>query len=382
MATTDTQKRIQPVDLAAERAALGPALEENVLRVLHSGAYVLGPEVEAFEKEFAAYQGTRFSIGVATGTDALILALKAMGVGHGDEVITTPFTFFASAGAIAWLGAVPRFVDVDPDTALMRIDQIEDAITRKTRAILPVHLYGALCDMDALRSIADSRGLGLLEDAAQAHGAERTGSDGPPYRAGARGHAAAFSFYPTKNLGAAGEGGAILTDDGELACHLARLRDHGSTAKYQHGEIGTNSRLQAIQAAVLRTKLPHLEAWNNRRREIAAAYTQAFQSSDHLRPIQSEAGSRPCYHQYGLRLTAGQDRAATIAALSAQGISAAIHYPTPVHFQAAAQTWGYSPGDFPGAERLASEILCLPVHPFLSASDVERVTTTLLALKP
>jgi dTDP-4-amino-4,6-dideoxygalactose transaminase len=375
MTSAATLRPLQPVDLAAERAELGAELEEAVLRVLRSGAYVLGPEVAAFEKEFAAFQRTRHAVAVATGTDALVLGLKALGVKPGDEVVTTPFTFFASAGAIAWIGAVPRFVDVDPDTALMREDQVAAAIGPRTRAILPVHLYGQLCDMEALRKIAKAKGVALLEDSAQAHGAERDG-----YRSGELGDAAAFSFYPTKNLGAAGEGGAVLTNEEAVAKATLRLRDHGSVVKYQHGEVGTNSRLQGIQGAVLRVKLPHLERWNERRRRIAARYTAAFQGSDAVRPLAVLPGSKPCFHQYTVRLVGGTPREAVIEGLAKQSISAAVHYPKPVHLQEAAKSWGVGPGDFPVAEQLAREVLCLPVHPFLSDADVDRVAQALLRL--
>jgi dTDP-4-amino-4,6-dideoxygalactose transaminase len=248
------------LDLAAERAELGPALEEAALRVLRSGGYVLGPEVEACEREFAALHGVAHGVGVATGTDALVLTLKALGVGPGDTVVTSPFTFFASAATIAWLGARPVLVDVDPDTALIDADQVERAIDKSTKAVMPVHLYGQLADVAALRAICDRRGVALVEDAAQAHGATRDGR-----AAGALGDAAGFSFYPTKNLGAAGEGGLVLTQDADMAKRLRELRDHGSTAKYVHGHVGTNSRLHALQAAILRVKLPHLERWHRAR---------------------------------------------------------------------------------------------------------------------
>ncbi|MEM7518941.1 MAG: DegT/DnrJ/EryC1/StrS family aminotransferase, partial [Planctomycetota bacterium] len=270
-AETTAPDPIAPVDLAAERAELGPDLEEAVLRTLRSGAFVLGPEVEGFEAEFAHYQRCTHGIGVASGTDALILAMHAAGVKPGDHVVTSPFTFFASAGTMAWVGARPVFADVELDTALLDPKEAASAIDDKTTCILPIHLYGQLADMDAFSSLASKRGLMLLEDAAQAHGAERDG-----YRAGERSLAAGFSFYPTKNLGAAGDAGLVTTQHEEINVALRRLRDHGSPKKYEHASIGTNSRLASLQAACLRVKLPHLEAWNDRRRANAKHYDQAF----------------------------------------------------------------------------------------------------------
>ncbi len=365
---------IGPVDLAAERRVLGPALQEAIERVIASGAYVLGPEVAAFESEFAVYQHARHGIGVNSGTDALVLGMHALGVTPGSKVLTSPFTFFASAGTIAWIGAKPSFVDIDPDTALMRTDQVAAAIDSDTRCLMPVHLYGQLCDLRALRAICDQKGIALLEDGAQCHGAERDG-----VRCGELGDAAAFSFYPTKNLGAIGEGGMILTQDDGLAAVLRRLRDHGSSAKYVHSEVGTNSRLQGIQGAVLRLKLPHLDTWNARRRAIAASYDEAFANNDYVRPLQRPAGSVHVYHQYAVRILGepgSRDRVAK--QLGERGISAAVHYPRPVHVQEAARDWGYGQGDFPGAELLAQQVLCLPVHPFLSDGQVARVADELL----
>ncbi|MEO0650050.1 MAG: DegT/DnrJ/EryC1/StrS family aminotransferase [Planctomycetota bacterium] len=375
MTSTADSRPIAPLDLAAERAALGPALGEALERVLASGAYVLGPEVQAFEKEFAAYQGVAYGVGVASGTDALLVAMRALGAPTGKKVLTSPFTFFASAGGIAWMGLQPTFVDVDPDTALMRVDQVEGALDADTVGIVPVHLYGQLVDTAALRRIADARGIWVLEDAAQAHGARRDGA-----RAGVHGHAAAFSFYPTKNLGAAGEGGMVVTNEGELACDCAQVRDHGSTAKYVHSRVGTNSRLQAMQGAVLRVKLPHLDGWNERRRFNAARYRAAFEGHESVRPLRVDEGCEHVYHQFAVRLMgeAGlRDRVQE--RLGAQGIAAAVHYPRPVHVQEAAKAWGYGPGDFPGAEQLASEVLCLPIHPFLESAEVDRVAEQLLA---
>jgi dTDP-4-amino-4,6-dideoxygalactose transaminase len=368
-------KPIPPIDLAAERAELGPALAEAVQRVLASGAYVLGPEVLKFEQDFAAFQRARFCIGVGSGTDALILALRALGVRPGDGVLTSPFTFFASAGSIAWNGSRPQLCDVEPDTGLLDLEAARAAIDGTTQCLLPVHLYGQLVDLRGFRALADEHGLALLEDAAQAHGAERDG-----LRAGELGDATAFSFYPTKNLGAAGEGGAILCNSEELRASLLRLRDHGSAAKYVHSEVGTNSRLQAIQAAVLNVKLPSLEGWNERRRAIAAQYDGAFADCDATSPLRVAAGSSHAYHQYALRIRGEARRDAVLAGLTERRISAALHYPRPVHLQQAAASWGYGPGDFPAAEGLAREVLCLPVHPFLTEEQVARVARSVLEL--
>ncbi len=372
---TGTQHRpIQPVDLAAELAAVGPVLEQEVLRVLRSGRYVLGPDVEAFEQAFARSQHAAFGVGVASGTDALVLPLRACCAGPGTNVVTSPFTFFASAGAVAWTGATVRLVDVDPETALIEPAAAEAAIDERTVALLPVHLYGQLVDLRGFRALADRRGIALIEDAAQAHGAERDG-----LRAGEVGDAAAFSFYPTKNLGAAGDAGLILTRDEAWAKRMRSLRDHGSRVKYEHDEVGTNSRLAALQAALLAAKLPHLEGWNARRRALAARYDAAFAGEERVRPVRDTSGGH-AYHQYAVRIGAGASRDAALEGLRAQGIFAAVHYPRPVHLQPAARDWGYAPGSLPHAEALAREVLCLPVHPFLRDDEVERVADVLLAL--
>jgi len=366
------QAPIGPVDLAAEREAVGPALEEAMLDCLRSGAYVLGPEVKAFEAEFAAYQGTAHALGVASGTDALILGLRALGVGVGDGVVTSAYTFFASAGTIAWIGARPQLVDVDYDTALITPETASAAIDDTTKCLLPVHLYGQLVDIAGFRALADEADLGLLEDAAQAHGAERDGK-----RAGQVADATAFSFYPTKNLGAPGDGGAILTPSDDVAARLGELRDHGSREKYRHDSVGTNSRLASLQACALRTKLPHLDAWNDRRAALAARYDERFADSELVRPLIRHEGTRHVYHQYSVRLPADR-RDAALESLKAQSIFAAVHYPSPVHHQPVAAQWGYGPDAFPNAARLSTEILCLPIHPFLADEQADRVAETLL----
>ncbi|MFN0244436.1 MAG: DegT/DnrJ/EryC1/StrS family aminotransferase [Planctomycetota bacterium] len=364
---------IQPVDLAAERAAVGPVLEDAVLAVLRSGQYVLGPEVERFERDFAQLCGVPHGIAVSNGTDALVVALKALGVEPGDRVVTTPFTFFASAGAIAWIGAQPALADVELDTALLDPKKAEAAIDARTSCILPVHLYGQMVDMQAFRAIADRKHVRLLEDAAQSHGARRDG-----HGCGELGDAAAFSFYPTKNLGACGEGGLVATRDADVAAHARRLRDHGSPVKYQHAEVGTNTRMQGIQGAVLNAKLPHLAAWNERRRAIARRYERAFAGSACVVQLRVAPASAHVYHQFTVRICGDVARDRVLDRLREQKIFAGVHYPTPVHLQEAARGWGYGPGDFPNAERLAREVLCLPVHPFLSDSDVDRVAEAVI----
>jgi dTDP-4-amino-4,6-dideoxygalactose transaminase len=372
--TTPSTTPIGPVDLAAERAELGPALYQAVERVLDSGRFVLGPEVEAFERDFARLHGVAHGVALASGTDALWLGLLALGIEPGDHVITTPFTFFASAACIALVGAKPVLADVDYDTALLDVKQAEAAIDSRTKCILPVHLYGQLADMRAFKALADRRGLKLLEDGAQAHGATRDG-----HACGALGDLGAFSFYVTKNLGAAGEGGLVLTRHEAVARSLRELRDHGSPSKYVHTRIGTNSRLHALQAAILNVKLPHLERWNSRRRALAALYDAAFAGQDVVAPLKKLPGVVHGYHQYTVRLRGSRPREEVVAGLAQRKIAVGVHYPQPVHTQEAAKPWGYSAGDFPNAERLAREVICLPIHPFLSDADVERTAEAVLA---
>ena len=366
--TSTATRTLAPVDLVSERSFLGPALEEALVRVLHSGQYVLGPEVTALEEAFAKRCRAAQGIGVASGTDALVLALLGAGVKPGDHVVTSPFTFFASAGAIAWVGAKPVLCDVEPDTALLDLEQARAALTPETTCVLPVHLYGQLADVVGYRALCDERGLLLVEDAAQAHGAERDGR-----AAGELGDACTFSFYPTKNLGAAGEGGLVVAREEETANRIRQYRDHGSPAKYRHAFVGTNSRLHAMQAALLNVKLPHLDAWNERRRALAARYDAGFADCAGVKPIVARETSLHVYHQYTIRVHGEGRRDAVLEGLKERGIFAAVHYPLPVHLQEAAAGWGYGPGDFPVAEALSLEVLCLPVHPFLEDADVDRV---------
>jgi dTDP-4-amino-4,6-dideoxygalactose transaminase len=367
-------KPLAPVDLAAERAALGPVLEEKILEVLRSGQYILGPEVEKLERDLAKMHGVPYGVGVANGTDALVVALRACGVKPGDHVVTSPFTFFASAGAIAWMGAQPVFADVELDTALLDAKKAERAIDAKTTAILPVHLYGQMVDMKAFRALCDAKKLALVEDAAQSHGASRDGAS-----CGMLGDACAFSFYPTKNLGACGEGGMIITPHEPIYQRARRIREHGSPVRYTHTELGTNSRLQAFQGAALNVKLPHLPAWNERRRQLAARYDAAFRGSSDVLALRTVPGAAHVYHQYTVRIRS-VPRDNVVEMLKAQKIFVGVHYPSPVHLQEAAKPWGFGPGDFPNAELLAREVICLPVHPFLTDSDVDRVAENVLLL--
>ncbi len=359
-------RTLAPVDLVSEREFLGSALRDALIRVLDSGHYILGPEVEALERAFAERCRCRHGVGVASGTDALSVALLGIGVRPGDRVLTTPFTFFASAGAIAWIGATPVLADVEPTTGLLDVEAARAAIDNGTTCLLPVHLYGQMVDMRAFRALADERGLKLLEDGAQAHGASRDG-----VVPGELGDACTFSFYPTKNLGAAGEGGLVVARTDEVGERMRQVRDHGSPEKYKHAFVGTNSRLQAMQAAVLNVKLPHLDAWNARRRELAAGYDAAFTGLANVTPLGAVDGSTHAYHQYTVRIA--EDRDGVVDGLRERGIIAGVHYPLPVHLQEAARDWGYGPGDFPVSEALSNEVLSLPVHPFLTADDQARV---------
>ncbi|MGB9589794.1 MAG: DegT/DnrJ/EryC1/StrS family aminotransferase [candidate division WOR-3 bacterium] len=351
------------LDLKRQYASLDKEINEALVRVAASGNYVLGPEVKAFEEEFARYVGVKHAVGVGNGTDALRMALKALDVGPGDEVITVPFTFVATAEAIAELGARPVFVDINPKTFNMEPDLVEKAITPRTKGILPVHLYGQVADTDTLGRICEDHGLFMLEDAAQAAGSARNGR-----KAGSIGTSAIFSFYPTKNLSAIGDGGMITTNDSEMAERLRYLRVHGSARKYEHSELGYNSRLDEIQAAVLRVRLPHLDTWNARRREIASIYNAELAGLVETPFV--EPGCEHTYHQY----TIIADRRDELSAfLKERGIGSAIHYPLPLHLQPAFAYLGYKPGDFPVSESMAKRVISLPVFPELSDQEVLEV---------
>jgi dTDP-3-amino-3,4,6-trideoxy-alpha-D-glucose transaminase len=353
------------MDLSASMAAVRPQLDGAYARVMASGTTILGPEVEAFEGEFAAYCDVGHCVTVGNGLDALTLALRAAGVGPGQEVIVPSHTFIATWLAVAAVGATPVPVEVDPDTFLIDPKAVAAAITPATAAVIPVSLYGHPADMDALMALADRHGLFVLEDAAQSHGARYKGR-----RVGSLAHATTFSFYPTKNLGALGDGGAVTTNDVALAERLRRLRNYGSSQKYVHEEAGVNSRLDELQAAFLRAKLPVLDGWNAGRRAIAAVYGEELGQTDGVIAPTVESWAEPVYHLYVVRL---QGRARTAAALAAAGVQALVHYPTACHLQGAFSGLGYGPGAFPVAERLAQEVLSLPMWPQLPLEDARTV---------
>lgn len=359
------------LDLKAQYSSIREEVNAAIQGVLDSCQFTLGNEVEAFEQEFADYSSARFGIGVNTGTSALHLALLAAGVGPGDEVITVPFTFVATVAAIRYTGATPVFVDIDPISYTMDPAGLEAVITPRTKAILPVHLYGQPADMDPILAIARRHGLVVIEDAAQAHGAEYKGR-----RVGSLGDLACFSFYPGKNLGACGEGGMVVTDNPAYTRTVRMLRDWGAERKYHHELLGYNFRMEGIQGAVLRVKLRHLEAWTEARRSAAAHYNQLFAGSGVAMP-EEMSWARHVYHIYAVR---SPDRAGWQEALLAKGIQTGIHYPFPIHLLPAHADLGYGEGAFPHSERAAREVLSLPMFPELTAAQREQVAAAVRAL--
>jgi dTDP-4-amino-4,6-dideoxygalactose transaminase len=357
------------VDLYQQHQAIEEELVEVFRRVLRKSSFILGPEVVAFEKEFAAYVGASDCIAVNNGTTALQLVLAGLGIGPGDEVITVANTFIATAEAISAVGARPVFVDVDPVSYTMDPQLVEAAITPKTKALLPVHLYGQAADVDALLEIARRHNLHLVEDACQAHGATYKGR-----KAGSLGVAGCFSFYPGKNLGCLGEGGAVVTSNPELAQRMRMLRDHGSVKKYEHSLPGYNFRLEGLQGGFLSVKLRHLDRWNARRREVAKLYQELLSDTSLGLPVEMGWGE----HVYHLYVIQADDREALRQALNAAGVECGLHYPVPLHLQAAYADLGYEKGSFPVSEHLSSHILSLPMHPFITDEEVKRVASVLL----
>ncbi|HYP02752.1 MAG TPA: DegT/DnrJ/EryC1/StrS family aminotransferase [Pyrinomonadaceae bacterium] len=356
------------VDLQAQYRAIKREVDEAIARVVESAAFILGREVEAFESAFAEYLGARLCVGVSNGTAAIQLAVMACDIGAGDEVIVPANTFFATAEAVSTAGAVPVFVDADPVSYTIDVNRIEAAITPRTRAIIPVHLYGQAADLDPIFDIAARHHLAVIEDAAQAHGALYKGR-----RVGARGRANCFSFYPGKNLGAYGEGGAVVTNDAEVARRVRLLRDHGSEQKYRHDIIGYNFRLEGMQGAVLSVKLKYLDGWNDLRRAHAARYGELLAGAHSAGALALPEELPYARHIYHLYVVQTSERDELQKHLTAAGVQTGIHYPVPVHLQPAYRALGKRAGDFPEAERQAARVLSLPMFPELTDEQIARV---------
>ncbi|MBS1723725.1 MAG: DegT/DnrJ/EryC1/StrS family aminotransferase [Armatimonadetes bacterium] len=365
-----TLTKIPILDTRPETESIWPELMNAVEDVFKTGQFIMGPNVTSFEQEVASYLGVKHAVGVNSGTDALILGVYALGLKPGDEVITTPFTFFATSECVSHFHATPVFVDIDPDTFNFRIEDIEAAITPKTKGIIPVHLFGQPVDMDPLMELAQRRGLWVLEDVAQAFGSDYKGK-----KAGAIGHAGAFSFFPTKNLGAFGDGGLFVTDDDAAADIVRVLRVHGARKKYNNEMVGVNSRLDALQAAILRCKLPHIDSWNEGRRTAGRRYTQALQGIEGLvTPSEVPYGTH-VYHQYTVRITNGR-RDGVQRKLDEQGIGTMVYYEKPLHKLPVYKDMVVS---MPVSEQVASEVLSLPIWPKIDWGTQERVVEALKA---
>ncbi len=362
-------KNIPLVDLKDQYEPIREEVQAAVHQVLDGMKLFLGENVFQLERDFAKFCNAKHAIGVGSGTDALYLALRALDIGPGDEVITVPNSFFATAAAICMTGATPVFVDIDAETFTMDPAKIEPAITPKTKAIIPVHLYGQPADMRAIKQVADAHGLAIIEDACQSHGAEYRGQ-----RTGTMGDAAAFSFYYSKNLGAYGEGGAVVTNDRNIASKVQLLRNHGSSSRYYHTVLGMNSRLDEIQAAILRIKLRYLEQSNVARRALAREYNKRLsQLPGVITPVE-RAEATHVYHLYVLRVP---HRDEMLEWLSRHGVGAAVHYPVPIHLQEATRHLGYKVGDFPVTEQMTEEIISLPIYPELGLDEVNYVCQTI-----
>ena len=363
------------LDLKQQHLNLRDELRAALGRVLDSQQFILGEDVRLLESELARYTRAGHAVGCGSGSDALLLALLALDVGAGAEVVTTPFTFFATAGAVVRAGARPVFVDIEPRTYNIDPARIEEVITERARALLPVHLYGQCAEMDEILRVSRERGLRVIEDAAQAIG----GEDAAGRSAGSTGDVGCFSFYPTKNLGAAGEAGLVTTNDAGIAERLRRLRVHGGATEYHHDEVGFNSRLDTFQAAVLRVKLPHLDAWSDTRRERAETYTRMLEEAgltEFVTPPHVRDGARHIFHQYVVRVPA-QRRDPLLEHLKAHGVGTKVYYPVPLHLQPCFAGLGYKEGDFPESERAARETLALPIFPELTGAQQEYVVETL-----
>jgi dTDP-4-amino-4,6-dideoxygalactose transaminase len=358
------------LDLQGQYRPLREQLLAAIARVCDSQRFIGGPEVESFEREMAEYLGVAHAVGLSSGTDALLVSLMALGIGPGDEVITPTFSFFATAGAVSRVGATPKLVDIDPLTCNIDVRAAIAAITVRTRAIVPVHLYGQCASMDPLLDAAGARGIPVIEDAAQAIGAAYKGR-----QAGSMGKAGCFSFFPSKNLGAFGDAGLLTTQDEALAHEVRLLRNHGAEPKYFHKRIGGNFRLDALQAAVLRVKLPHLEGWTARRRENADRYDRLFRESPAASRVTLPARDPDCRHIFNQYVVRVQARDAVRARLDAAGIGSEIYYPVPFHLQECFAPLGYRQGDFPAAEAAAAETLALPVYSEITEAQQREVVS-------
>lgn len=363
---------IPPLDLSRQYKIISEEVNAAVLGILASGRYIGGPSVAGFEQQFAAYTGVSECVACNSGTDALYLALRALQIGPGDEVITTPFTFIATAEVITAVGATPVFVDIDAQTFNFDVTQIAAAITDKTKAIMPVHLFGQPLDMNTVMDLAEAHGIAVIEDCAQATGAEWAGQ-----KVGSIGHIGCFSFFPTKNLGACGDGGAVITNDKSIAASIRKLREHGMSARYCHEATGINSRLDVIQAAILQIKLRYLDRWNDARREVAAGYHQLLKPVPELVLPQETPGGRAVWNQYTIRLTQDSSnsryRDEVRSQLQQLGISSMVYYPLPLHLQPVYKELGYQPGQLSVTEQTCHEVLSLPMFPELSFEEQQQV---------
>jgi len=359
---------ISLVDLTAQYHSIKKEIDTAVLATLESGYFILGPQVVKFEESIAAYLGVQHAIGLASGTDALVIALRALNIGEGDEVIIPAYTFFATAGTVMSVGAKPVIVDVDPQSYQIDVSKIEVAITSKTKAIIPVHLYGHPAEMGPILEIARKHGLKVIEDNAQGFGAEYLGK-----KTGSFGDIACLSFFPTKNLGAYGDGGAVATNDPALAERMRMLRTHGWKKKYYSEEVGYNSRLDALQAAILQAKFPHLDSWNEKRRELSKRYTEHLAPLGIVTPVERE-WAKHVYHLYIIR---SEKRDELQAFLKQKGIASEVYYPIPPHLSVPCKKFGYKEGDFPNAEKAAKETLALPLYPELMLAQQDEVIATI-----
>ncbi len=370
-------REIQMVDLVEQYRKYGTEIDSAIKSVLQSAAFIKGPEVGRFEEELQRYMGCRHVISCANGTDALQIAMMALGLKPGDEVITTNFTFIATVEVVALLGLRLVLVDPDPDTFNISVDAIKNAITPRTRAIVPVHLFGQCADMEQIMKLAKDNNLNVVEDTAQATGSEYIFSDGSRKKAGTIGTIGTTSFFPSKNLGCSGDGGALFTDDAELAAMLKSISNHGMKERYHYDHIGVNSRLDTIQAAILLLKLKYLDRFNEARRKAADIYDEAYRTCPHIKIPERSSSSVHIFHQYTIRVKNGK-RDELRKYLSSEGIPSMIYYPGPLHLQKAYRNLGYTEDDFPVTSMLCREVLSLPMHPELETEQLEHITRTVL----